>query len=424
MLSKSYLIFLKYFEKHLAILADIGNTFINKILTLLMGLLASVLIAKALGPAGRGEYAVAAFITALGVQLTNLGIPSANAFFIAQDKKNLPSFYENSLYLGLFLGVLAIPIFMGYRYFYPETFLLNDNIWYVALASIPFALSYMLFQHILLGKNKITAYNKIELQTKIILLVGVIILTSFEIFYSALFYSLTFLSVALGFYLTNKIIKQDLIVRPEFNGGDLLKSLRFGFKPYTSCILSFLQQKISILLIMDIGGAKEVGLYSIAVLFFDVMYMLPVTVGIILFPLLSSLNNTREKWLVAKKFAILTGVVMLILAAILLIFSNKILMLVFGYEYIGSEPYLIFILPGLIFISISGVLMNYFAASGTPMIMIMSPLISLGILILSSYILEQHFGSYAPAIGMSISYGTSLILSLIYLFLKKESRGS
>ena len=64
----------------------------------------TVLIARQLGPAGRGEYAVAIAITGIGVQVANLGVHTSSSWAVARSPKLLGPLLANGLVLAVILG--------------------------------------------------------------------------------------------------------------------------------------------------------------------------------------------------------------------------------------------------------------------------------------------------------------------------------
>ena len=64
------------------------ETYATRILLIGIGLVSAVIVARLLGPQGRGIYAVAAATGALGVQFGNLGLHTSNIYFVARDPQN------------------------------------------------------------------------------------------------------------------------------------------------------------------------------------------------------------------------------------------------------------------------------------------------------------------------------------------------
>jgi hypothetical protein len=75
----------------------VAETFLTRILLIGIGLITSVIVARVLGPEGRGLYAVAATIAAMGVQLGNLGLHASNTYYVAQKPELLPFLMGNTL---------------------------------------------------------------------------------------------------------------------------------------------------------------------------------------------------------------------------------------------------------------------------------------------------------------------------------------
>src|ERR1700750_1761477 len=70
---------------------------------------AGVIVARVLGPEGVGALAVISVSVATVVQLGNAGLPSANIYFIARDRRTLAPALANSLIFALVMGgVLAL----------------------------------------------------------------------------------------------------------------------------------------------------------------------------------------------------------------------------------------------------------------------------------------------------------------------------
>ena len=82
----------------------ISQTFVTRVFVAAIGLVTSVLVARILGPEGRGAYAVAMAIGAMGVQLGNLGLQAANTYVISRQRDLLSIVVANSLSVAFFLA--------------------------------------------------------------------------------------------------------------------------------------------------------------------------------------------------------------------------------------------------------------------------------------------------------------------------------
>ncbi len=67
----------------------VAETFSTRIILILLSLATGVIIARTLGPEGRGFFAMAMLVGAMGVQLANLGIHSSNTLYVSRDNNFL-----------------------------------------------------------------------------------------------------------------------------------------------------------------------------------------------------------------------------------------------------------------------------------------------------------------------------------------------
>src|SRR3972149_6606561 len=67
-------------------------------------LVTSVLVARILGPEGRGLYAVAMAVGAIGVQFGNLGLHASNTYYVARERSLLPALIGNTLLVSFVVG--------------------------------------------------------------------------------------------------------------------------------------------------------------------------------------------------------------------------------------------------------------------------------------------------------------------------------
>jgi len=87
--------------------SGVALTFGTRVL-MLAGLLgSSILVAHWLGPKGYGTLAVLNATVALTLQIASAGLPSANTYFIARDRRNLGPVWANAVMFALVVGSLA-----------------------------------------------------------------------------------------------------------------------------------------------------------------------------------------------------------------------------------------------------------------------------------------------------------------------------
>ena len=160
------------------IVKDTLVTLLTQIITTILAMIGIIIIARVLGPNGKGIYTLVILVPTLLVSLGNLGIGVANAYFVGKRKYLFKDIISNSFIVGLGLGIILAIAFIIYFLLCKPSFLKNIKPeWiFITTFTLPFYLLMIYFQHILLGENKINGYNLVSLIRSSILLIFLCIL--------------------------------------------------------------------------------------------------------------------------------------------------------------------------------------------------------------------------------------------------------
>ena len=102
-------------------------TFLSQIFIVALGLITSIILARALGPTGRGIYALIILIPAVMFRLGSLGIEAANVYFTGTKRYEIKDIVSNSLLSSILLGLILIFSFFGISYLDIFQRFLNSN---------------------------------------------------------------------------------------------------------------------------------------------------------------------------------------------------------------------------------------------------------------------------------------------------------
>jgi len=80
-------------------------TFSTQITMVVLGLAATIVMARVLGPSGKGAYSLIILVPTLLLSLGNLGIGLANVYFGGSKKYKWNELVSNSLVSALVLGI-------------------------------------------------------------------------------------------------------------------------------------------------------------------------------------------------------------------------------------------------------------------------------------------------------------------------------
>jgi O-antigen/teichoic acid export membrane protein len=399
----------------------VGETFAAKILLLVIGLVISVFISRSLGPEGRGLFAIAAAIQAIGIQFGNLGLHASNTYFVAQNRALLPTLVSNSLLASVFAGGFGGLLLWIACVVWPPLAPLKGWLFILTLATIPLGLTSLLLQNLLLGIQQVRAFNVLEVVGRLLSVASFVILflvnfvTTETLFVSsaAILVFTTLLSLV---FIKNRTPNWAWPSWQIFQ-----KTLRYGAKAYIAALASYLALRFDLLLVNQMLGAEHVGYYSLAISMTDYIYMLPVTIGTILFPKLSAMPTIAHKWAFARKTAILVAGMMLVITVIASLLAQPVVVLLYGSEFLPAVPAFVWLMPAIVILSINTIFMNYFASIGMPSITVYSPVSAALVNIALCVWLLPSFGIVGASVSSVATYGLMLLLSCLYLLKRRNT---
>jgi len=349
---------------------NVVQTFATRLVLLGTGLLTAILVARALGPAGRGLYAVAVAIGAIGVQLGNLGLHASNTYYVAQDRSILPSLIGNSLLVSFLLGAVATGATWIVLLQWPGLAPVQGTLLGLALLWVPVGLAYLLLQNLLLGVLEVSKYNQIELLTKILALVLLGIVIAKPGAHVETVFLTGLVALAVGFvWVLLRLLR--MATRAPWPDACLLRGhVGLGFRAYLAAFFAFLVLRIDLLLVKYLLGTADAGYYSIAATMADSIVILPTVVASLLFPRLSGMADGTRKWSLARKTAVLTGLTMLPVVLVASALAKPVVRMFFGPAFMPAVPAFVWLLPGIFFLGIETVLVQFLNSMGFPKIVV------------------------------------------------------
>jgi len=212
---------------------------------------ASILVARYVGPAGKGTLAVLGVIAGLTMQMGNVGLHAATTYFAARERETLPRIAWASLVLAPGIG-LVLALGLGWAISFFPTLVPNIPALLIVatLLGIPFAFLQLFFQNILLGQQRIGAYNLLDVGGKAMALpMALVILLILgggvqELVVTGVLVSVVMATIAV------RLAFRGVSTPFVFDRLLLWRMLTYGLRSYVACLLAFL-----IILIWHMYGA-------------------------------------------------------------------------------------------------------------------------------------------------------------------------
>ena len=382
---------------------NIFETYGARICGVAIAFATAVVISRALGPAGRGFYAVAATIGAIGVQLGGLGMNSSNIYYVSKDRALLPALLGNTLAAGLLACVLVAAAGVGYI-FWPNLAPLGGTLFLLALASVPVGIAYLLMQGLLLGVNEVRAYNVIECAGKFLALLLICVFVALRFRSAELFFAITVSAAAASSLWAFSRLARISPKRPVVSFGVFQQTIGLGIKAYLILFFGFLVLRIDLLMVKYMLGATQAGYYSISQLLAENTTMLPVVIGLLLFPKLSSLNDREGKLRLSNKAVLATAALMLPVVAIAAFAAAPLISIAFGRNFLPAAAPFVWLMPGTFFLAIEIVMVQLLNSEGFPPVIVFAWIADTVLNIALNFWAIPRYGIVGASIVSSVCY--------------------
>jgi len=330
-----------------------------------LGVVTTILVARVLGPEGRGLYAVAVAFGAIGVQLASLGLQTSNTYYVSRSRQLLPALVGNTLLVGAGAAILALTAWVIATIF-PSIAPVEGLLLALALVWVPVGLLTMLFQNLLLGLQRVAAFNTVELLSRVLTVALILVALILGFDRPALLLGASLLAVAFaGAWATRQVL--DLLdERPKASKALLRQTAAYGVKAYLGAFFAFALLRIDVLLVDALLTAKDTGYYSVAVSLADALYLLPAAAGTVVFARLSTIDDATTAWLTTRRLGLWVGAALLASAGAAAVVGGPLLRLLFGDEFSPAKPAFIALAGAMVFYGVNNIVSSFVASRGLP----------------------------------------------------------
>ncbi len=389
--------------------------FMSSVLTFLARFAISVIVARSLGPAGKGVYTLVLTFGSLLVFILDVGLSSSLVYLVAsrrfQHSELTPFAACSSLAIGglgsfafymIYLKLLANNLFAGVDPVYIG----------VVLAVVPCNLLATLLSAVILGRQSILAYNLIN-----IVRMGLNLMLQ-------ILSALTHLGIsgAIGAWVISNLIAlffaawllRKELFHPLRRLGVILKAvLNFGVKSYAANLLTLFNYRLDSFILNYYAGSGAVGLYATGVAAAELVWYLPNAISSTLFPKSANLDPKTGARLTAKvcrQLILLT--VPLALGFGLL--GIHIIPLVYGKAFQASVTPFLLLLPGIIGVAITKVITANLSGIGKPQFSAYTAVVVFILTVGLDLALIPKYSLAGAAIASTIAYLSGSVLSVFW----------
>lgn len=385
-------------------------TLISRGLALPIGIASSIITARVLGPEGRGILAALMVLQGLAIQFGTLGYNGSITYFLSHSPERARSIVGNSVITALGGGILVALLFAIGAETAPAAVLgtVDRRLFFLLLASLPFTFLTQFLQNVLIARQEMVAFNVLDLVFRTMMLASyAVVLIVLDLSTTAAVGAFAGVSAAGGLIYLAMIYRRERFT-PRFDRPLFGAMSRYGVRIYAASILSYLVMRLNMLIINPTLGEREAGLFSVVLLFMDLVALVPQTLGMILFPKVAR-DNEGSAELTAKVFRFTVyGVGGL--CVVLAVAAEPIVTLMFGPEFSAAAPALRWLCPGILGLALMTILNNDLAGRGLPAVVMAAPAAAVVVSAILHVILLSPLGLVGSSIATSAAYLVAVVI--------------
>ncbi len=385
-----------------------------------LSMISGILIARYLGPSGKGVLAIMLLVSTVIKLLGGMGMEFSNVYFTSKKPTRFHEIFSNNLLIWIASSAFFALIALLLRDYVLSRFLpgFDSKMFNLAVLIFPFLLWSGYALTLCQGLERFFKFNMLRIIEPVTRLVGLILLVvilrrgitggAHAIFLSY------FVPTVLSFLILAKHVKSKLSIEKKLLG----ESIKYGMKGQIGIFFQFFNYRLDMFLVNYFLDINAVGLYSVSVTIAELLWYVPNSISLTLFPRVSRKERTP-----ASEF---TGrvsrnsiAVMLLSALVLGLLGQYLIPVLYGNDFVQSILPLQILLPGIIAFGLVKILTNHLHGMGKPYYGSIVTICSLVLTLVFDMLLIPRIGILGAAIATTGAYLISLLLTIVFFI--KES---
>lgn len=395
--------------------ANIIRTFFSRSGTAVINLIVVVICARLLGDVGMGMISLLILTITINTLVVGLWGGAGLVYLTPRNP------VKNLLIIGYSWSVIASIVvvwIMQYFKLYPPEF--GNNIFLLAIISSFVGIN----MYILLGKEKIKTHNILTFLQSIFLLSAI----------SVQFYLIDFIDVnaylwalyvSFGFvWISSSVVLMKVKstkVEKTFTE-TLQETFDYSKLVQAGSGMQLVNYRFSYYIIDYFLGTAMLGRFSVAVQVVEGIWILGKSFGLVLYSKISNVDDVRESVKISLPLIKISVFGTLFATVIILLLPSGFFTLLFGKDFSGINEILLFLAPGIVFVSATMLYSSFFSGIGLVKINTMGSFIGLVFTLILVVWMVYLYGLIGAAIATSLSYLSSFVYSQ-YQFKKISGLG-
>jgi O-antigen/teichoic acid export membrane protein len=276
-----------------SVVRSAGGILASTVVTLAIGYVASVILARSLGPEGRGQIAVMITDVALVVSLAGLGTPAAITFFASRRSRHQPGLNGFALIFTAALSVVSLAgvlLFGGWLQEH-QGGAFDERLWWLVALSIPLMYAEYYVSALLNARHQYSLSNRLNVLGRVGVLVATLSLVT------GLHWGVAGGLIATAMISIVKIAGSIPTVQrigARMPSRHLIgATLNYGWRVCVGQMFRFFSGRFDLLVLSWLASLSTVGTYAVAQMVAELVIIIPQSFGFVILPMIAAGQHER-----------------------------------------------------------------------------------------------------------------------------------
>lgn len=383
----------------------------SRILMIILGLGTSIITARFIGPEGNGIIAALIVYPSLFMSIGSLGIRQSTTYFLGKEIYTENQIKTAITQIWIITTIFSLIVSFILMHYLSES---GGNLFWVILAllPIPFSLFNTYNSGIFLGKNDIKTFNKINWIPSLIAFLGTLLFVAgIKLDVSGAMMA----SIGGPFIMSLILLFKNKFIQTfslKYEWKIIKDMLSLGIVYAVSLLVINLNYKADIIILDKLSTPYELGLYAKGSVITEYLWQIPMLFSTIVFARSAISKDNKLFSLKVAQLLRMSLILVGLASVILVLFSELIIVGMYGEAFRGSITVLNYLMPGVLILTIYKVMNMDLAGKGKPWISMKAMLPTLILNIILNILFVPKYGANGSAISSTISYALAGILFL------------
>ena len=402
--------------KEKGFLRNSATTFLTTIFCLGVGTIQAAIVARVLNPEGKGGYTAAMLLPLLFATFLPLGLNWASTYYVGRKAFDREALFRTMIAALILLSGAGVLLCLVAGFFLGGPLLegVPQLAFLLGILTIPTSMAILFLNGLFRGEMRITESNRIHASRAALM-------------FCCITFSLLVLRLGVVGVVLGQVVAEITVIvlsfrrlggitpRPLFRWDILRTLLGYGIQLYSFTTLLYLNYRFDMFLVRSMLDLRQTGLYSTAVSLAEMLWMVPNSMGIVLFASVAR-SSGPERDRLTLAVCRNTFWIMLVLCGVVALGRNLIIQVFFGRQFLPAAPALLAILPGILAESIQQVLGTHLMGRGHPLPGTLAAALGFAANVVLNFLWIPRYGIVGASLASSVSYAlVAVVVAVVFL---------